>query len=159
VDYFLLAPLARRQQPVLGLDDFDFVRKLGEGGFGDVWLAVAKATGKEHVVKCARGFGEEEVWMNERAARACPGKTARFITSFKDKRRPRDVAAPAFDASAGGLLGAVNAAGKWAAEGGNLALLELPDLSDLAAGRLPWDNLCATPCNWGITSCALDTAP
>ena len=132
LDYYLFGPLAKSQQPKLSLDDLTFLRKLGEGGFGDVWLARYKETGKQVVVKCARAFGAEEVWMNERAALACPGRTARFITSFKDSRKP---ALPA--AGSGLLQGRGNGGGGWMP--GNFPVLELPSLGDIAAGRLPWE--------------------
>ena len=31
--------------------DFDFVRPIGEGGFGQVWLAVNRTTGQPRAVK------------------------------------------------------------------------------------------------------------
>jgi serine/threonine protein kinase len=93
LDYFALAPLALARQPRYSLDDFVFVRKLGEGGFGDVYQArLERPAGggppQDVVLKCARGFGEEEVWMNGRTTRACPTAAAAFITSFRDARQP-----------------------------------------------------------------------
>jgi hypothetical protein len=93
LDYFLLAPLAAARRPNYSLDDFVIVRKLGEGGFGDVYQArLTRPAGggpaQDVVLKCARGFGEEEVWMNGRTARACPAAAAAFITSFRDARQP-----------------------------------------------------------------------
>jgi len=88
-DYYVLAPLARRAQPRASLDDYDILSKLGEGGFGTVWRGVERRSGREVVLKCATGFGEEERWMNERAARACAGRTAAFLTSFRDPRPAR----------------------------------------------------------------------
>ncbi len=129
LDYYVLAPLAKVRQPKYSLDDFEFQQKLGEGGFGDVWRALNKRTGKAAVIKCARAYGDVEAWMNERATRACPGKTAAFLGSFSDARQP------------------VLPSGGAAAEGkrlpfGAFALPDMPDWSELAAGRLPWGQRC-----------------
>ena len=98
--------MVRLQQPRLSLDDYDITSKLGEGGFGTVWRATEKRSGRQVVLKEAVGFGEAERWMNERAARACAGKTAAFLGSFRDARPPQ-LPAEAPIASAARALGAL----------------------------------------------------
>ena len=118
LDYFLLAPLAEASRPKQRLEDFTLLRKLGEGGFGDVYSArLERPAGggapQDVVLKRARGFGAEEAWMNGRATRACPQACATFITTFCDARKPTlpmsggteaaDAFRNAFDAAASGL--------------------------------------------------------
>jgi len=131
----VLAPIAKARQPRYGLDDFVFQKKLGEGGFGDVWLCNNLRNGKAAVVKRAYAFGQVEAWMNERASRACPGSTAAFLGSFSDSRAPK-----------------LPAGGGGGAEGGRKAAFQLPTLpewSDLAAGRFPWSDKPGNPSQRG----------
>ena len=115
LDYFLLAPLSEASRPKQRLEDFTLLRKLGEGGFGDVYSArLERPAGggppQDVVLKRARGFGAEEAWMNGRATRACSQACATFITTFRDARQPTlpmaeaaDAFRNAFDAAASGL--------------------------------------------------------
>lgn len=161
LDYFFLAPLAAARAPKYSLDDFTFVRKLGEGGFGAVYQArLERPAGggppQDVVLKCAKGFGAEEAWMNGRAARACPAATAAYITSFRDAREP------VLPRGAGGEGGG---GGAWGgAKPFDLSQLanELRDFK-LDARRLPWAKcvplrrlcMCAAPahsCNMQHTN-------
>jgi serine/threonine protein kinase len=94
----------------LDRDDLVLGRRLGAGGFGDVYRATlaegvpgffdedaedeeadgggAPASNGEDrsvVVKRAKEFGEAEAWMNERMARAAPDSVAGFVAAFEER--------------------------------------------------------------------------
>ncbi|GAB4828909.1 hypothetical protein Ancab_018570 [Ancistrocladus abbreviatus] len=78
-DMFVLAFLKR-------LDDIVLGKKLGEGSFGVVYKAslANKSSSKEGelVLKKATEYGAVEIWMNERARRACATSCAYFLYGF-----------------------------------------------------------------------------
>jgi len=134
LDYFVLAPLSEAARPRQKLEDFTLLRKLGEGGFGDVYSArLERPAGggppQEVVLKRARGFGAEEAWMNGRAARACPRAVASFVTAFRDARQPQ--LPRSADAAAGEAADAVRGAFDAAADAVRGLRFDAP--------RLPWD--------------------
>jgi serine/threonine protein kinase len=84
-DTYIIAPLERMRERAYTKEDFRVGRRLATGGFGEVYQA--ELLGKENrnlqvILKRAKGFGEAEVWMNERCMRACPSSIAQFITAF-----------------------------------------------------------------------------
>lgn len=88
-DMFLLSPLEERLRPKLRKDNLTLGKKLGEGAYGTVYRATLKRpqSNKEEdvVVKRANEFGAVEIWMNERARRACRNSCASFIDGFLEK--------------------------------------------------------------------------
>jgi len=152
-DYYVRTPLYRRGSlgqssgnsnnstslRALDRDDIVLGRRLGSGGFGDVYRATladgvpgfgaARRGGDEDdeeeedravVVKRAKEFGEAEAWMNERMARAAPEAVAGFVAAFEERAA---VTATGSDANrrrrvrrkgatgAGGLFGLLGAGG------------------------------------------------
>eukprot|EP00667_Euglena_gracilis_P002015 EG_transcript_2012 len=88
-DTVVAAPMYRMQMKKLDPKKIEIGRKLGSGGFGEVYLASVKDedSGREVtiVLKRVKEFGEAETWMNERINRALPGVCARMVDSFEIK--------------------------------------------------------------------------
>ncbi len=51
-----------RPEPGLVLDGYTFIRPLGQGGFGTVWLVTSAATGGYHALKWISGSALEHEW-------------------------------------------------------------------------------------------------
>ncbi|KAH0464303.1 hypothetical protein IEQ34_007089 [Dendrobium chrysotoxum] len=88
-DMFVLAFVERLFRPFYRKDDFVLGKKLGEGAFGVVFRAsFAKskpsAPKGDLVVKKATEYGAVEIWMNERARRACSSSCADFVYGFRE---------------------------------------------------------------------------
>ncbi|KAF5933467.1 hypothetical protein HYC85_029638 [Camellia sinensis] len=105
-DMFVLAFVERLFRPTYRKDDFVLGKKLGEGAFGVVYRAslakkpsskVPKHSVKfeidryynifflkagDLVLKKATEYGAVEIWMNERARRACANSCADFVYGF-----------------------------------------------------------------------------
>ncbi|KAJ6816357.1 serine/threonine-protein kinase STN7, chloroplastic [Iris pallida] len=92
-DMFVLAFLDRLLRPVYRKDDFQLVKKLGEGAFGVVYRVSLAADAKQQqqktaaakgdlVLKKATEYGAVEIWMNERVRRACASSCADFLYGF-----------------------------------------------------------------------------
>ncbi|CAK9165688.1 unnamed protein product [Ilex paraguariensis] len=84
-DMFVLAFVERFFRPTYRKNDFVLGKKLGEGAFGVVYRAsLAKKPSKEGdlVLKKATEYGAVEIWMNERARRACASCCADFVYGF-----------------------------------------------------------------------------
>jgi len=116
-DSLVLAPLHRKKMTKLQPKKMKIGRKLGAGGFGEVYLATIfnEKTNQEDtiVVKRAQEFGEAETWMNERINRALPGVCAEMLDSFEIK--------PTKDKKAGTVFGNTGKKELWLAfqyEGG-----------------------------------------
>jgi serine/threonine protein kinase len=88
VDTYAAAPLQRARARAYTRDDLAVGRRLAVGGFGTVYrgeLADPESGAARPVIaKRATEFGEAEVWMNERVARAAPGAAAAFVAAFPD---------------------------------------------------------------------------
>ena len=88
VDTYVAAPLQRLRARAYGREDIAVGKKIATGGFGTVYRAdvTDPESGETFaaIVKKATEFGEAEVWMNERMARASPLHVARFVTAFSD---------------------------------------------------------------------------
>eukprot|EP00899_Mesostigma_viride_P002154 jgi/Mesvir1/1193/Mv17685-RA.1 len=88
LDYYVLAPLENFVRKKYSPTDFKLGKKLGEGSFGTVTmgelLEPAKGESTTVVIKRAKEFGEEEIWMNKRVRRACPDIGAEFIDGFPE---------------------------------------------------------------------------
>eukprot|EP00667_Euglena_gracilis_P021596 EG_transcript_23733 len=69
-DSHVAAPIFHQTLWKLNPKSLKVLRKLGSGGFGEVYLAEAVHAGKREtiVLKRAREFGQAEVWMNERVS-------------------------------------------------------------------------------------------
>lgn len=85
-DMFVLAFLERFFRPTYRKDDFVIGKKLGEGAFGTVYRVSLKKDGPakegDLVLKKATEYGAVEIWMNERARRACSNSCADFVHGF-----------------------------------------------------------------------------
>lgn len=85
-DMFVLAFVERLFRPIYKKDDFVLGKKLGEGAFGVVYRVSLKKkpSSKEGdlVLKKATEYGAVEIWMNERARRACANSCADFVYGF-----------------------------------------------------------------------------
>ncbi|CAL5350088.1 unnamed protein product [Camellia sinensis] len=105
-DMFVLAFVERLFRPTYRKDDFVLGKKLGEGAFGVVYRAslAKKPSSKVYmtclmkfpfeivaftclkagdlVLKKATEYGAVEIWMNERARRACANSCADFVYGF-----------------------------------------------------------------------------
>ncbi|GMP83182.1 hypothetical protein CsSME_00037200 [Camellia sinensis var. sinensis] len=86
-DMFVLAFVERLFRPTYRKDDFVLGKKLGEGAFGVVYRAslAKKPSSKKAgdlVLKKATEYGAVEIWMNERARRACANSCADFVYGF-----------------------------------------------------------------------------
>ena len=88
IDSYILAPINFLFRPKLRADDLKLGRRLGKGGFGEVFEATLMSSSKPRkvIVKKAFEFGEAEVWMNERMQRACPKRVPGFIDAFQDPK-------------------------------------------------------------------------
>ena len=88
IDSYILAPINFLFRPKLRADDLKLGRRLGKGGFGEVFEATLVSSSKPRkvIVKKAFEFGEAEVWMNERMQRACPKRVPGFIDAFQDPK-------------------------------------------------------------------------
>ncbi|GJP54904.1 hypothetical protein CLOM_g13918 [Closterium sp. NIES-68] len=85
-DMFVLAKIDRFFRKSYKKSDLVLGKKIGEGGFGSVYLAtLAKDPGYQVIVKRATEFGDVELWMNERVRRACPDVCAEFLGGFMEK--------------------------------------------------------------------------
>lgn len=92
LDTYIVAPLNRIKEHAFTKTDFRVGRRLATGGFGEVYSAeLLQEQNKSRVIlKRAKGFGEAEVWMNERCMRACPSSVASFITAFDETGKVGD---------------------------------------------------------------------
>ncbi|XP_047321463.1 serine/threonine-protein kinase STN7, chloroplastic [Impatiens glandulifera] len=85
-DMFVLAFIERLFRPTFKKDDFVLGKKLGEGSFGVVYrVSLAKKPNSKEgdlVLKKATEYGAVEIWMNERARRACSSSCADFLYGF-----------------------------------------------------------------------------
>lgn len=85
-DMFVLAFVERLFRPSFKKEDFVLGKKLGEGAFGVVYrVSLAKKPGPKEgdlVLKKATEYGAVEIWMNERARRACANSCAYFVYGF-----------------------------------------------------------------------------
>ncbi|CBI27067.3 unnamed protein product, partial [Vitis vinifera] len=85
-DMFVLAFVERLFRPSFKKEDFVLGKKLGEGAFGVVYrVSLAKKPGAKEgdlVLKKATEYGAVEIWMNERARRACANSCAYFVYGF-----------------------------------------------------------------------------
>lgn len=86
-DYYFASAMQKKR--AFDKSDLTLGKKLGSGAFGSVYkatLAPEEPGGAptEVVVKKAKEFGEAEVWMNERMARASPGVAAEFVGAFEE---------------------------------------------------------------------------
>ncbi|MQL76932.1 hypothetical protein Taro_009343 [Colocasia esculenta] len=92
-DMFVLAFLERLFRPTFRKDDLVLGKKLGEGAFGVVYkVSVANpgkatATQGDLVLKKATEYGAVEIWMNERARRACANSCAYFLYGFRERSK------------------------------------------------------------------------
>ncbi|PNH01077.1 Serine/threonine-protein kinase stt7, chloroplastic, partial [Tetrabaena socialis] len=87
VDYYLLAPIRRKQSKAIDKNDIILGKRLGTGGFGTVFKGELKEAGGVKtpiIVKKAKEFGEAEVWMNERMNRVGGNHVAEFVTAFDE---------------------------------------------------------------------------
>ena len=96
IDYYFLAPLFGVFRRKVRAEDISMGRKIGSGGFGEVFKAQlnlgagtptdTKGKGKKRemdiVVKKAYEYGEAEAWMNERLQRVCPNRIAQYVDAF-----------------------------------------------------------------------------
>ncbi|KAK8933668.1 hypothetical protein KSP39_PZI015789 [Platanthera zijinensis] len=89
-DMFFLAFIQRLFRPSFRKDEFILGKKLGEGAFGVVYRA-SLANAKPNAPKCdlvlkkATEYGAVEIWMNERARRACANSCADFVYGFRER--------------------------------------------------------------------------
>lgn len=88
-DMFFLAFIERLFRPSYRKDDFVLGKKLGEGAFGVVYRASLANTKPnapkgDLVLKKATEYGAVEIWMNERARRACVNSCADFVYGFRE---------------------------------------------------------------------------
>lgn len=84
-DMFVLAFVERFFRPTYRKDDFVLGKKLGEGAFGTVYRVSLKndsSKAGDLVLKKATEYGAVEIWMNERARRACSNSCADFVYGF-----------------------------------------------------------------------------
>lgn len=84
-DMFVLAFVERFFRPTYRKDDFVLGKKLGEGAFGTVYRVSLKndpSKAGDLVLKKATEYGAVEIWMNERARRACSNSCANFVYGF-----------------------------------------------------------------------------
>ncbi|XP_019168454.1 PREDICTED: serine/threonine-protein kinase STN7, chloroplastic [Ipomoea nil] len=86
-DMFVLAFIERLYRPSFKKDDIVLGKKLGEGSFGSVYrVSLANKPSKpkdgDLVLKKATEYGAVEIWMNERARRACANSCADFLYGF-----------------------------------------------------------------------------
>nr|GME19551.1 serine/threonine-protein kinase STN7, chloroplastic [Ipomoea batatas] len=86
-DMFVLAFVERLYRPSFKKDDIVLGKKLGEGSFGSVYrVSLANKPSKpkdgDLVLKKATEYGAVEIWMNERARRACANSCADFLYGF-----------------------------------------------------------------------------
>ncbi|CAI5473058.1 unnamed protein product [Closterium sp. Yama58-4] len=85
-DMFVLAKIDRFFRKTYKRSDLVLGKKIGEGGFGSVYVGtLAKDPDFKVIVKRATEFGDVELWMNERVRRACPDVCAEFLGGFMVK--------------------------------------------------------------------------
>ena len=95
IDYYFLAPLFGLFRKKLSAEDISMGKKIGSGGFGDVYRAKLKGPKEvDIVVKKAYEYGEAEAWMNERLERVCPNRIATFIDAFDGPMERKGIAPP-----------------------------------------------------------------
>ncbi|CAI7794089.1 unnamed protein product [Closterium sp. NIES-53] len=85
-DMFVLAKIDRFFRKTYKQSDLVLGKKIGEGGFGSVYVGtLANDPEYKVIVKRATEFGDVELWMNERVRRACPDVCAEFLGGFMVK--------------------------------------------------------------------------
>ncbi|PNW87375.1 hypothetical protein CHLRE_02g120250v5 [Chlamydomonas reinhardtii] len=87
IDYYIRAPLKRKQTKAIDKNDIVLGKRLGTGGFGTVFKGELKEEGgvkTSIIIKKAKEFGEAEVWMNERMSRVAGHHVAEFVTAFDE---------------------------------------------------------------------------
>ncbi|CAI5987484.1 unnamed protein product [Closterium sp. NIES-65] len=100
-DMFVLAKIDRFFRKTYKRSDLILGKKIGEGGFGSVYVGtLAKDPEYKVIVKRATEFGDVELWMNERVRRACPDVCAEFLGGFMVKGGKGKTGAGNFLASA-----------------------------------------------------------
>ncbi|GFR46678.1 hypothetical protein Agub_g8295 [Astrephomene gubernaculifera] len=122
-DYYIKAPLKRRESRVIDKNDIILGKRLGTGGFGTVYKGELKEEGGGRtpiIIKKAKEFGEAEVWMNERMSRVPGNHTAEFVTAF-DESLSATSPPPPSSSAAGGAAGAGGGAAGAGAAAGNRA--------------------------------------
>ncbi|KAL1807031.1 hypothetical protein ACET3Z_030099 [Daucus carota] len=92
-DMFVLAFVERFFRPTYRKDDFVLGKKLGEGAFGTVYRVSLKndpSKAGDLVLKKATEYGAVEIWMNERARRACSNSCADFVYGFLENSSKKE---------------------------------------------------------------------
>ncbi|KXZ54035.1 hypothetical protein GPECTOR_5g144 [Gonium pectorale] len=87
IDYYVKAPLKRKESKAIDKNDIILGKRLGTGGFGTVFKGELKEEGGAKtpiIIKKAKEFGEAEVWMNERMSRVPGNHVAEFVTAFDE---------------------------------------------------------------------------
>ncbi|CAI5486899.1 unnamed protein product [Closterium sp. Naga37s-1] len=85
-DMFVLAKIDRFFRKTYKRSDLVLGKKIGEGGFGSVYVGtLAKDPDYKVIVKRVTEFGDVELWMNERVRRACPDVCAEFLGGFMER--------------------------------------------------------------------------
>ncbi|GLI62557.1 hypothetical protein VaNZ11_005225 [Volvox africanus] len=87
IDYYIKAPLKRKESKAIDKNDIILGKRLGTGGFGTVFkgeLKEERGGRTPIIIKKAKEFGEAEVWMNERMSRVSGSHCAEFVTAFDE---------------------------------------------------------------------------
>ncbi|GIM05771.1 hypothetical protein Vretimale_10236 [Volvox reticuliferus] len=115
IDYYIKAPMKRKESTAIDKNDIILGKRLGTGGFGTVFkgeLKEEKGGRTPIIIKKAKEFGEAEVWMNERMSRVPGSHCAEFVTAFDESLNVplpegaggRAAGAPAAPTWSGGVL-------------------------------------------------------
>ncbi|GLC41994.1 Serine/threonine-protein kinase STN7, chloroplastic [Pleodorina starrii] len=152
IDYYIKAPLKRKEARAIDKNDIILGKRLGTGGFGTVYKGELKEEGGGRtpiIIKKAKEFGEAEVWMNERMSLVPGSHCAEFVTAFDESLNVpmpggaggRPAGSPAPPTWSGGVLDSGAIWLVWKYEGDNtlMSLLEKRDfpynLEPLLFGR------------------------